>query len=235
MAALRTTVLMKTDLVGSTPLFRALLASDLQALMAEHRAFVAGLARENGGRIVRFGGDGYWLEFPSITAAARSAVAMQEALRLDQANKGADRLSMRVVIGVGDVGLQDENLIGDVLAVITRVESITPPDEIYLRSAARMILTAAEIQTAFVGNFTLKGLGDAIEIYRVEQRHRTRITRNACILVADLRQFTEIAQTLAVDDVERLLDALDTSVHQITAEAGGTVRFGLGLVLCDLP
>jgi hypothetical protein len=37
----QTTVLMKTDIAGSTPRFRALLAADLQALVLQHRAFVA--------------------------------------------------------------------------------------------------------------------------------------------------------------------------------------------------
>jgi outer membrane protein OmpA-like peptidoglycan-associated protein len=41
MTPLQTTVLLKTDIAGSTPRFRALLAADLQALVLEHRAFVA--------------------------------------------------------------------------------------------------------------------------------------------------------------------------------------------------
>jgi hypothetical protein len=41
MTPLQTTVLMKTDIAGSTPRFRALLAADLQALVLEHREFIA--------------------------------------------------------------------------------------------------------------------------------------------------------------------------------------------------
>jgi class 3 adenylate cyclase len=94
MPQLRTTVLMKTDIVGSTPQFRALLASDLQAVLSDHRAMLARLATEEGGRTLKSTGDGYWLEFPSATGAARAAIAMHEALRLAQPHKGDDRLSM---------------------------------------------------------------------------------------------------------------------------------------------
>jgi class 3 adenylate cyclase len=82
MTPLRTTVLMKTDIARSTPKFRAMLAADQEALLLEHRAFVARHAGDRGGQIIQSAGDGYWLEFPSVTAAAKSAVAMQEALRL---------------------------------------------------------------------------------------------------------------------------------------------------------
>ena len=39
MNPLRTTVIMKTDISGSTSRFQGLLAADLQTLLTEHRAF----------------------------------------------------------------------------------------------------------------------------------------------------------------------------------------------------
>ena len=112
MTPLRTAILMKTDIAGSTPSFRALLAADLQALQIEHRAFVARHAADLGGRILQPTGDGFWLEFPSVTAAARSAVAMQEELSLARPSKGTDRLSIRVVFGLGDIAVQDNDVSG---------------------------------------------------------------------------------------------------------------------------
>ena len=122
MTQLRSTVLMKTDIAGSTRQFRALLASDLQAALSAHRTMVAHLAAEEGGRIFKAAGDGYWLEFPSVTGAAKSAIAMHEALGLTSSNKGRDRLSMRIVIGLGDTAAQDGDFIGEVLALIARIE-----------------------------------------------------------------------------------------------------------------
>ena len=84
MNPLRTTVVMKTDISGSTSRFRELLTADLQALLGEHRTFLARHAAEHGGRIVKPAGDGYWLEFLSVTGAAKAAIAVQEELRLAQ-------------------------------------------------------------------------------------------------------------------------------------------------------
>ena len=159
---LRTAVLMKTDIAGSTARFRALLAADHQSLLSEHRKSLARHAADYGGQIVKSAGDGYWLEYPSATSAAKSAIAMLEALRLGQSNKGDDRLSMRVVIGLGDVASLDDELIGDLLALMVRIEAITPADEIYLTLTARHALAQAEVQTAIVDNFPLKGFPDPI-------------------------------------------------------------------------
>src|SRR5262249_43547557 len=115
MLQLRTSILMKTDIVGSTPQFRALLSSDLQAVLSPHRAMVARVASEEGGRIFKSSGDGYWLDFPSATNAAKSAIAMHDAFRLEQVTKGDDGLTMRIVIGLGDTATHDGELVGDVL------------------------------------------------------------------------------------------------------------------------
>ena len=229
---LRTAVLMKTDIAGSTARFRALLAADHQSLLSEHRAFVARHAADHGGQIVKSAGDGYWLEFSSVTAAAKSAISMLETIGLGQSMKGDDRLSMRVVIGLGDVATSDGEIIGDLLALIVRIEAITPADEIYLTLTARHALAQAEVQTAIVDNFPLKGFPDPIPVYRVEQRHRTHVIADAYILFTDLRGFTRFTEVELIAVIERLLDALDALVHAVADEFEGTIRFSVGDGYC---
>jgi class 3 adenylate cyclase len=228
MTPLRTTVLMKTDIAGSTPSFRALLAADLQALQIEHREFVARHAAALGGQIVKPTGDGFWLEVPSVTAAAKSAIAMQEALSLAAPSKGGDRLSIRIVIGLGDVAMLDGDVIGDVMALIVRIEDITPANEIYITFAARLVLVPAEVQTALVEDFSLKGFDGRIPVYRVEQRHRTRVIPNAYILVSDLRGFTRFTEAEPVVAVEHVLNTLDALTYGVVHEFEGTVRYSVG-------
>jgi class 3 adenylate cyclase len=228
MTQLRTTVLMKTDIAGSTPAFRTLLTTDQQALLRQHGEFIAGLAAENGGQILASAGDGYWLEFPSVTGAAKSAIAMQEELRSAQADKGDDRLSIRIVIGLGDIVRQDGAMLGDVVPLIVRIETITPADEIYVTSAAHSALAPAEIQTALVDSFPLKGFTQPITVYRVEQRHRTRIIANAYILYVDVLGFGRLIETAPVATIERVLDDLASLTLGLAREFGGTIRSNRG-------
>jgi class 3 adenylate cyclase len=232
MNPLRTTVVMKTDISGSTSRFRELLTADLQALLGEHRTFLGQHAAEHGGRIIKPAGDGYWLEFPSVTGAAKAAIAAQEELRLAQLNRGHDRLSIRVVIAVGDVAVHGDDFIGDVFALVTRIEAITPPDEIYLTAGARLALTSAEIQTALVESFVLKGFVEPMPIYRIEQRHRTRVIPEICILFLDLRGFGKLMDAGPITKIERTLDMLDVVSYGTAQEFSGTVRFNHGDSYC---
>ncbi|HYZ23071.1 MAG TPA: adenylate/guanylate cyclase domain-containing protein [Rhodopila sp.] len=232
MTPLRIAVLMKTDIAGSTPRFRALLASDQQTLLHEHRALVSRHAVDHGGSIIQLAGDGYWLEFPSVTDAAKAGIAMQEALRLAQPNRGDDRVSIRVVIGVGDIAVMDGVPVGDAIPQIVRIEKITPKDQIYLTAAARSALTPAEIQTALVDTVLLQGFAEPITVYRIEQRHRTRIIPDAYILISDLRGFGRLIEAAPVTAIERVLNVLDTLTFGVAQEFGGTVHYSVGDSYC---
>jgi class 3 adenylate cyclase len=233
MSPLRTTVVVKTDISGSTSRFRELLAADLHALLGEHRDVLASHAASHDGHIIKAAGDGYWLEFPSVTGAAKAAIEMQEALRLTQLNRGDDRIAIRVVIALGDIAAQDGDFIGDVFALATRVETITPPDEIYLTAAARLALTSSEIQTALVESFAFKGFAEPTPVYRIERRDRTRTFADNIILFSDLSGFGRMMDAgPSSATVERILDALDTLMRGSAQEFGGSVRFNVGDSYC---
>jgi class 3 adenylate cyclase len=223
--ALRIAVIMKTDIVGSTPRFRAELAGDLEALLREHQKLVAKCAADHGGSIFKSAGDGFWLEFPSATAAARSGIAMQDELRLGQLTIGDTRIAIRITIGVGDVSMQGGDLVGELLALVSRIETVTPADELYLTAGARLALSAAEVQTELVENFALKGFPDPVSVYRVQRRHRTQVIPAAFMLIADLRGFTQLTRTAEVGAVERVLETLEALVNSAAREHGGTIRF----------
>ena len=166
MQTLRVTAILKTDISGSTPRFRSLPQADLSALLTEHREFVFRLAEGKEGRIVKAQGDGFWIAFPSVTAAALAAMAMEEELRHTQLNKGEDRLSMRIVITLGDVLHEENDLFGDAVALAARIEAVTPPDEIYMSAAARLAVNHGEVRTTLVDAFALKGFAEPVPIYR---------------------------------------------------------------------
>lgn len=232
MTTLRTTVIMKTDISGSTVRFRALPEAELHALLVEHREFLSRHAAAHDGRIVKPEGDGFWLVFSSVTASALAAMAMQEELRLAQPNRADDRLAMRIVITLGDVLHEEGALVGDTVVLTTRIESITPPDEIYLSAAAWLALNQAEVRAAFVDTFPLKGFSDSMPVYRVEQTHRTRVIVDEYIVFTDLRGFSRIIETAPMTTVERMLDALVGLTSRVARELGGTVRFSSGDSYC---
>jgi len=217
---------MKTDIRGSTVRFRALPEVDLDALLAEHRHFVSRLAATHDGRIVKPEGDGFWVVFPSVTAGALAAMSMQEELRLAQPGKGDDRLAMRIVLTLGDVLHQEGALVGDAVVLAARIEDLTPPDETYLSAAAWLAVNQAEVRTAFVDTFTLKGFPEPLSVYRIEQTHRTRVIAGQYIVITDLHGFGAVAEAGPMTVVEKILDRLLELVSGVCREFGGTNRVG---------
>jgi class 3 adenylate cyclase len=232
MTTLRTTAILKTDIAGSTPRFRAIAEADLAPLLSQHRALLTRLAAAHEGRIVKPEGDGFWLAFPSVTAAALAAMSMQEELRLGQANAGDDRLAMRIVIVLGDVLHQEGALVGDAVVLATRIETLTPPDEIYLSAAAWLAMNHAEIRTSFVDGFAVKGFAEPVAVYRIEQMHRTRVIADQYIVVTDLTSFTRLIETVATTVVEMVLDGLHAAINEVCHDFGGVVRFSAGDGYC---
>jgi class 3 adenylate cyclase len=232
MTTLRATAILKTDISGSTARFRELPEPDLNALLSEHRELVARLSAAHDGRIVKPEGDGYWVAFPSVTAGALAAMAMQEELRLAQTGKGDRRLVMRIVITLGDVLHQEGALVGDAVVLATRIEALTPPDEIYLSAAAWLALNQAEVRTALVDAFTLKGFTGPVPVYRIEQTHRTRVIADQYIVITDLRAFSAVIETVPMTDVEKILDRLHELVGNVCRDFNGATRLSAGDSYC---
>jgi class 3 adenylate cyclase len=232
MVTLRATVLMKTDIGGSTARFRALPESDLSAVLAAHRQLVSRVAATHEGQIVKPEGDAFWLVFPSVTAAALAAIAMLEELELSQPGKREDRLAMRIVIALGDVLREGETLVGDAVVLAARIESVTPPDEIYLSPSAWLAVNKAEVRSSLVGAFPLKGFDTPVPVYRVDPTHRTRIVENQYIVIADLRGFGAFTELQPVAVVEKVLDQLLEVVDGVCEEFGGTNHFSAGDSYC---
>ena len=228
MATLRTTVIMKTDVQGSTVRFRELPDVDLDALLSEHRQFVSRLASVRDGRVVKLEGDGFWIVFPSATAAALAAMSMQEELRLNQPGKGDERVAMRIVITVGDVLHQEGALFGDAVVLATRIESITPPDEIYVSAPAWFLMHQAEVRTSLVDTFQFKGFPQPVPVYRVEQTHRMHAIDHRYIVLTDLKFFRIRANIFHIGVLELVLDKFLELVGQVCAEFSGSNRISMG-------
>jgi class 3 adenylate cyclase len=232
MSTLRTTAVLKTDISGSTARFRALPEPDLTALLAQHRELVARVAAGHGGHIVKPEGDGFWLAFPSVTAAALAAMAMQEELRVAETGKGDRRLLMRIVVTLGDVLHQEGALVGDAVVLAARIEALTPTDEIYMSAAAWLAVNQAEVRTSLVDAFTLKGFAGPVPVYRVEQTYRTRVLEGQCIVITDFHGFSALIEAGPITDVERILDRLRELAGEVCQAFDGSLRLSSGDSYC---
>jgi len=229
MANYRTTVILKTDIVDSTHRLAKLTQSEMGSQRKQHRDFIADIAMSYRGSVFDQEGDSYWVEFPSVTDAVLAAIEMHQSLRAMQAGKGEQqRLAIRAMITIGDILRQEVDNIGMAMSLTARIESITPPDEIYLSHAAWLVLNKAEVQTSFVSEFNFKGFKDAEKIYKVDQKHRVRVLKNQFIVITDIRGWTEYARSQEIETVEHFLTTYDDIINEICNKHGGIIRNASG-------
>jgi adenylate cyclase len=100
----------------------------LAALKGHRRELIDPLIAQHQGRIVKTTGDGVLIEFASIVDAMRCAVVMQQGMKDRNANVNeSERIRFRVGINVGDVIVEDDDILGDGVNVAARLYALAEP------------------------------------------------------------------------------------------------------------
>jgi class 3 adenylate cyclase len=229
MANYRTTVILKTDIVDSTPRLADQTQVEMGLQRKQHKQFVADTASNHHGSVFQEEGDAYLIEFPSVTDAVFAALDMHQNLHSMQAGRGdKERLAIRAIITVGDILHQGHDTIGMTMSLTTRIEKITPPDEIYLSQAAWLVLNKAEVQTSFVGEFNFKGFSEPEKVYKVDQKQRIRVLTQQYIVFIDIRGWTRFTDSQGIEDVASFLSDYDDLLNDICDRHGGVIRNASG-------
>ena len=80
----------------------------------------------NRGRVVKTTGDGILIEFASVVDAVRCAIDVQRGMIGRNTNLAPEkRIEFRVGINVGDVVVEGDDLLGDVVNIASRLENAT--------------------------------------------------------------------------------------------------------------
>ena len=105
--------------------------------LREHRKVTDAVVAKHGGRLVKTTGDGMLLEFPSVVDAVECAVAVQAVMA--QRNEGIPqdrRMLFRIGINLGDILIEDHDILGDGVNIAARLEGIAEPGSVCISSSA---------------------------------------------------------------------------------------------------
>jgi TolB-like protein len=164
----RLTAILAADVAGYSRLMSADEAGTALALR-EHRAAIDPVVAGHGGRIVKTTGDGVLLEFPSIVGAVECAVAVQMLMAERNEDVPDDRrMLFRMGINLGDVLIQDDDMLGDGVNIAARLESIAEPGGIYISDDAyRQVRGKLNVTFEDLGDQQLKNIERPLRTYRV--------------------------------------------------------------------
>ena len=140
----------------------------LRTLQA-YRAILDRLIAVHHGRIFNTAGDSVMADFASPVDAVECAVAVQEAIAKENANRAAgERMRFRIGVHLGDVIVEGANLFGDGVNIAARLEALAEPGGICLSGAVRdQIGTRLPIGFAPLGEQRVKNIAEPVRAFKV--------------------------------------------------------------------
>jgi tetratricopeptide (TPR) repeat protein len=133
----------------------------------EHREAARPIVAGHDGRIVKTMGDGLLLEFPSVVAAVECAIAVQK-LMVDRNAKVSEekRIVYRMGIHLGDVLIEDEDIIGEGVLGLALVLSYSYRHEEALQISQAIIAERPSWLQAYV-----VAIGSLFRLGRLDEAH----------------------------------------------------------------
>lgn len=172
--ASRVLTVMFTDIKGFTERTSQSSRIELRDMLKEHEDLLLPVLADFDGRVVKTWGDAFVVVFESPTNAVLCGVMMQDRLR--ERNSGlpeSGRLEVRVAINTGEVVERDADVFGEAVNIAARIEGITEASEIYFTESVYLAMNKAEVPSSEVGLRRLKGVPEAIKVYKVIQDHNS--------------------------------------------------------------
>jgi len=164
----RLAAILAADVVGYSRLMSVNEESTLRTLKS-YREIIDRLIVRHDGRVFSTGGDSVLAEHGSAVEAVRCAIAIQEELRVRNAELVEDRrMHFRIGINVGDVMVEGEDLFGDGVNVAARLEGVAEPDGICIAgSAFDQVKNKLSIGFEDIGLQQVKNIAEPVHSYRV--------------------------------------------------------------------
>jgi TolB-like protein/class 3 adenylate cyclase len=139
-------------------------------MVREHREAAAPIVASKGGRVVKTTGDGLLIEFPSIVAGVECAIAIQKLMTERNAGTPEDkRILYRIGVNLGDVLLEDDDILGDGVNIAARLEGICEPGGVFISGAAfGHVRGRVEARFVDLGEKDLKNIARPVRVYAIK-------------------------------------------------------------------
>ena len=158
------------DLFGSTGVFESLGNAKATEVVTNITAWVADRFTENGGRVVKFLGDGVLAVFHDGREAMVAVVELQRTYQTKLAQLPLNcYMPLRIGVVRGDVEMVDDDCYGDAVNIAARLSELTGPHQIWVNEAAIGIHPPLQ-GTRFrpLGPIHIRGRTEPCTVFQVE-------------------------------------------------------------------
>lgn len=137
--------------------------------LADYQGLFKDQINDAGGRVFKTAGDSVLAEFPSAVDALRTAVNVQESLRVrNQAFPASRQMAYRIGLTIGDVVDHEGDLLGDGVNIAARLETLAQPGGICV-SKAMYDSVVSKLSVGFkdLGMQTVKNIPQPVHAFAV--------------------------------------------------------------------
>lgn len=163
----RLAAILAADVVGYSRLMSADEEGTIAALKKHRRELIDPAIAAHRGRIVKTTGDGMLVEFASVVDAIGFAIAVQRSMIDRNVEVEPDsRIVFRVGINVGDIVIDEGDILGDGVNIAARLETLCEPGGICISRAANdQIRGKLSVAFADLGEQTVKNIDRPIGVF----------------------------------------------------------------------
>src|SRR5712671_2667821 len=138
--------------------------------LTAYRVIIDRLIASHRGRIFNTAGDSLVADFASAVDAVQCAVAVQEAIDKENADRPVgEQMRFRIGIHVDDIIVQGDNLFGDGVNIAARLEALAEPGAICVSGTVRdQIGTKLPLSFTDLGEQQVKNIAQPIKAYRIK-------------------------------------------------------------------
>jgi adenylate cyclase len=161
--------ILAADVVGYSRLVGDDEAGTIARLKALRKDFIEPLIAEHHGRVVKLMGDGALVEFASAVDAVECAVAIQkDVTEREAAIPENRRIAFRIGINVGDIIVEDGDILGDGVNVAARLEGLAEPGGICIaRNVWNQVKAKLALPFEPMGEHRVKNIAEPVTVYRI--------------------------------------------------------------------
>lgn len=158
------------DLFGSTGVFETLGNAKATEAVTQITAWLAEKFKANGGRVVKFLGDGVLVIFNENRDAVAAVVEVQRAYeqRLPHSTAGA-YMPIRIGVARGEVEMVEDDCYGDAVNIAARLSELTGPHQIWVNSeVVKGDKLALGNRPRLLGPIHVRGRVEPCTVYQIE-------------------------------------------------------------------
>jgi class 3 adenylate cyclase len=164
----RLATILSADVAGYSRLIGDNEEETVKALRG-HRAVFDSLLKQHHGRVFNTAGDAILAEFPSAVEAVRCATEIQSALQTRNEHLPPEqKMLFRMGINLGDVVVQEGDLLGDGVNVAARIQTLAEPGGICISgSVYDQIQNKLSLRFKALGGQKLKNIGQPVRTFTI--------------------------------------------------------------------